>query len=85
MTLFLLGSHQPGWLDTTRVPLFISDRRLTSADSMAWSVDARRKPPLPGCTRHKNCANCPRYALRWRRQVLAATRRAAPIQMEVSP
>ncbi|HYU84194.1 MAG TPA: hypothetical protein VEK80_05265, partial [Kribbellaceae bacterium] len=46
---------------------------LTSADSMAWSIDARRKPHLPGCTGHKNCANCLRYALRWRGRVLAST------------
>jgi hypothetical protein len=38
--------------------------RLVSADSMAWSYIARRQPPLPGCT-HRNCANCPRWALRW--------------------
>jgi hypothetical protein len=46
---------------------------LTSADSMAWSFDARRKPHLPECTGagHRNCANCPRYALRWRDQMLA--------------
>jgi hypothetical protein len=44
---------------------------LTSADSMAWSDDARRHGnPLPGCTRHKNCANCPVYALRWRTKIL---------------
>lgn len=43
---------------------------LTSADSMAWSYAARRSPPLPGCT-HRNCANCLRYALRWRTGVLA--------------
>jgi hypothetical protein len=41
---------------------------LTSADSMAWSVDARRAPPLPNHT-HKNCANCLEYALRWREKV----------------
>lgn len=47
---------------------------LHSADSMAWSIDARRRPPLPGCTgRHRNCANCPRYALTWRARVLATT------------
>ena len=40
---------------------------LTSADSLAWSFHARRKPPLPGCEQHhRNCANCPRYALAWR-------------------
>jgi hypothetical protein len=38
---------------------------LTSADSMAWSYAARRRPPLPGCVGHINCANCPRYAYRW--------------------
>jgi hypothetical protein len=43
---------------------------LASADSMAWSFQARRSPPLPGCTSHKNCANCSRYALRWRSRVL---------------
>jgi len=44
---------------------------LASADSMAWSYRARRSAPLPGCTSHKNCANCPRYAARWRHAVLA--------------
>ena len=43
---------------------------LTSADSMAWSVQARRQPALPGCHTHRTCANCPRYALRWRIRVL---------------
>lgn len=45
---------------------------LTSADSMAWSVAARRSAPLPGCTAHRNCANCPRYAYRWRAEVIRA-------------
>jgi hypothetical protein len=48
---------------------------LASADSLAWSYGARRDPPLPECVaageRHKNCANCARYAMRWRAQVLA--------------
>ena len=44
---------------------------LESADSLAWSYAARRRPALPGCTRHRNCANCPRYALAWRQQVIA--------------
>jgi hypothetical protein len=49
---------------------------LNTADSLAWSMDARnRRVPLPECVddptvQHKNCANCIRYALRWRRQVL---------------
>ncbi|MFJ6729632.1 hypothetical protein ACIQPQ_32515 [Streptomyces sp. NPDC091281] len=44
---------------------------LTSADSLAWSYDARRKPPMPGHT-HKNCANCLDYALNWRRRALSS-------------
>jgi len=43
---------------------------LTSADSMAWSIDARRRrQPMRGCTGHKNCANCLRWALFWRRRL----------------
>lgn len=46
---------------------------LETADSMAWSFDARRAAaPMSGCSGHKNCANCLTYALRWREQVLAA-------------
>lgn len=44
---------------------------LVSADSMAWSYRARRDWPMPGCS-HRSCANCSRYALRWRSQVLAS-------------
>jgi len=48
---------------------------LASADSMAWSFDARRTSLLSECAadpkvRHKNCANCMRYALRWRHSVV---------------
>ncbi|MEV8508112.1 hypothetical protein AB0368_25295 [Actinoplanes sp. NPDC051475] len=54
---------------------------LASADSMAWSAQARRQPALPGCHTHRTCANCLRYALRWRDRVLttidAATRQPA--------
>lgn len=46
-------------------------RYLASADSMAWSYRARRSWPLPGCS-HKSCSNCPRFALRWRDELLAA-------------
>lgn len=43
---------------------------LESADSMAWSYQARRNPPLEFCS-HKSCANCIHYAMRWRdRQLL---------------
>lgn len=44
---------------------------LASADSMAWSYNARRLPPLPECGGHKNCANCLTYATQWRTRLLA--------------
>jgi hypothetical protein len=50
---------------------------LASADSLAWSYDARRRPPLPGC-QHSNCANCARYALAWRNRLLARTATCQP-------
>jgi hypothetical protein len=53
---------------------------LASADSLAWSFAARRKPPLPGHeTRHKNCANCLDYALGWRARVVALIEGAKPM------
>jgi hypothetical protein len=42
---------------------------LTSADSLAWSYNARRNPPIDGHP-HRNCANCIGWALRWRQRVL---------------
>jgi hypothetical protein len=54
-------------------------RHLASADSMAWSYTARRQPAMPGCT-HRNCANCPRWALAWRDRVL---RRVATQQLSL--
>lgn len=42
---------------------------LASADSMAWSYNARRHPPMPGHG-HASCANCLEWALRWRLGVL---------------
>lgn len=45
---------------------------LASADSMAWSLAARRECiKLPEC-RHaaKNCANCMTYAMKWRDKVM---------------
>lgn len=42
---------------------------LVSADSMAWSEDARYSAPLPGHT-HKNCANCPDWAIRWHQRIV---------------
>lgn len=42
---------------------------MASADSLAWSYAARRSEPLEGCE-HKSCANCFRYACRWRTGVM---------------
>ena len=49
---------------------------LASADSLSWSLNARRRPPIAGHT-HKNCANCPEWALAWREELLASMRSAA--------
>ncbi|WP_280185056.1 MULTISPECIES: DUF7221 family queuine tRNA-ribosyltransferase-like protein [Nocardia] len=63
---------------------------LSSSDSMAWSQGARiRRIQLPGCTGHKTCTNCIRWAFHWRQRVLAslaghATRTAAPRRTPVS-
>lgn len=37
---------------------------LGSADSMAWSYHARRRPPMQGHS-HKSCANCLPFAASW--------------------
>lgn len=42
---------------------------LKSADSMAWSFDARNQPPIAG-HKHKQCQNCMEWALRWRRKAM---------------
>jgi hypothetical protein len=55
--------------------------RLTSADSLAWSFEARRAAPVLGC-RHANCANCLRYAAAWRERTLA---RLGVMQMQLRP
>ena len=59
-------------------------RYLHSADSMAWSFDARRKPPLPG-HKHKACSNCLDFAEDWRRKALASidTAMVQPEQQEI--
>lgn len=44
---------------------------LVSADSLAWSYNARRNPPMEG-HRHKNCNSCLPWALRWRDKALVA-------------
>jgi hypothetical protein len=50
--------------------LGIFGQALTSADSLAWSAQARKRPPMPGCT-HRACANCSRFALAWRERLLS--------------
>lgn len=48
--------------------------RMASSDSLAWSFQARKEPPLPECSHGKdgkgNCANCRVYALTWRDRLL---------------
>lgn len=51
---------------------------MASSDSLAWSLAARFDDPIEGHDRpgpgrplgHEKCANCPVYALRWRRRLL---------------
>lgn len=58
---------------------------LASADSMAWSYEARRRPPRPECVGlHINCANCAHAALDWFNR-LAALLSALDVRDEVSP
>lgn len=57
----------------TRAFFMLADD-LASADSMAWSAQGRRKQ-LASCRRepgrkHKNEANCKRWAMQWRQQQL---------------
>lgn len=49
---------------------------LASADSLAWSYQARREPPLPECRGHINCANCLTFALDWRERLFRSLERA---------
>lgn len=60
--------------------LKVCHKYLVSADSLAWSYNARKNPPLPGCVTHKNCANCLKYALRWREKLLSGFGAAPPNQ-----
>ncbi|HYH66459.1 MAG TPA: hypothetical protein VD866_17330 [Urbifossiella sp.] len=47
--------------------LKLSAGSVVSADSLAWSYAARRRPALPECQGgHQSCQNCLLYALRWR-------------------
>jgi hypothetical protein len=44
-----------------------------SADSMAWSYQARKRSRMDGCTHHL-CSNCLAYALRWRGELRRSCR-----------
>lgn len=48
-------------------------QHLVSADSMAWSVAARKMPaPWAGCPyKHQCCNNCLHFAIQWRDSLLA--------------
>ena len=46
-----------------------------SADSLAWSYEARvTERRLPGCRHAGPCNNCPRWAMHWRERVIGAIR-----------
>jgi hypothetical protein len=71
--LHAAGLHRLHGFGFKTLGLIAHGHLLASADSLAWSYGARRRPPLPECVgRHRNCANCPRYALAWRDRLLAA-------------
>lgn len=53
-----------------------------SSDSLAWSFAARqRNVRLPGCS-HAKCANCEKWALLWRDELLASLRKDRPMAFE---
>jgi hypothetical protein len=52
---------------------------IESADSLAWSFRARKIPRLEGCTHNNHCANCPRWALLWREQLLKKIEEGPPM------
>lgn len=46
-----------------------------SSDSMAWSFSARKRNiRMEGCT-HKTCANCLKWALKWREELMASIKK----------
>lgn len=75
---------------TTALPLI--GHLLASADSYAWSENARKnnimhagcdhrsKPDADGVTVPTDCRNCPRWAVEWRRRVLA---KMTPVRLPV--
>lgn len=67
--LATLGYRLHGFGIKTTGLLLGAAAMLDSADSMAWSRQARYRPAEAGCT-HTRCNHCVRFALRWRAQVL---------------
>jgi hypothetical protein len=65
--------------------LELAAQSLISADSMAWSFDARRKPTTCGSATHKNCANCYEYACDWRSRVVGLIERIARSSVQQMP
>jgi hypothetical protein len=51
--------------------LRLAATHLASADSMAWSENARRNPRIPGHT-HKSCSSCMDWALQWRSELVSS-------------
>lgn len=68
-SLFMRGIHLHAFgVKTSGLARFALP--VVSADSMAWSLEARKqKVRLPG-HRHQDCANCMEYALAWRRRLV---------------
>ena len=66
--LWMLGVRLHGFGVKSR-GLQLASQFFETSDSLAWSTDGRWSQPLPGCT-HKNCANCLKFAKRWRRKVI---------------
>ena len=56
--------------------------QLQSADSLAWSYAARYLPPMDDecASKHTNCANCLKFALKWREDMLAQCKASKPPQ-----
>jgi hypothetical protein len=81
------------WLDDIRIHGFglkLQGLRavgalLESADSMAWSFQARReKLNFCGAAGHRNCANCLPWALAWRARVIAMKFAPTIVQRQLS-
>lgn len=69
-SLFDLGLSLHGF-GVKKQGLALYGHMLTSADSMAWSFNASKEPPLEGCS-HKHCTSCLAYATKWRNELLCA-------------